>query len=244
MATAQARLPLPLRRRLERRSGYFRQTDNLAIPPPGGVLRAELSGCPGWSPPLEVVESLLLPWRLCSSSPAGGAHTLSAERYPAPEFPRAALPRLPPLRLRRLITPCISELLGSRLTVRAPESSRAPVTVPAAPTIPCPGKGRGLVYSKFYHLFKLNSLNSSVSRGLRRGWGAGGVCTVASPHRVPQSYREGGPSEGRTVPLRCGVASGQGRQNRALDGGPLGSMTKRGPPPTQGRRRAGWMLGL
>lgn len=240
MATAQARLPLPPRRLLERRSGYFRETDNLAIPPPGGVLRSEVPGRlrrKSWSP------------SSCNgasgpSSPAGGALALSAERCPAPEFPRAALPRLPPLPLRRLITPCLSELLGSRLTVRAPESSRAPVTVPAAPATPCPEKGRGLVYSKFYHLFNLNSLNSSVSRELGRGWGAGGVCTVASPRRVPQSSQEGGPSEGRTVPLRCGGASGQGRQNRALDGGPLGSVTKRGPPPTQGRRRAGWTLGL
>lgn len=109
------------------------------------------------------------------SSPAGGAHALSPECCPAPEFPRAQLPPLPPPGLcGGLITPCLAQFPGSRLTVRVPESSRAPVTVSAATATPCPGKGRGLVYSKFYHLFNLNYLNSSVSRGLGRSRKAGG----------------------------------------------------------------------
>lgn len=102
------------------------------------------------------------------SSPAGGAHALSPKCCPAP---RAQLPPLPPLPLRELITPFLAQFPGSRLTVHAPESSRAPV--PAATATPCPGKGRGLVYSKFYH-FNLNYLNSSVSCGLGRSRKAGG----------------------------------------------------------------------
>lgn len=188
------------------------------------------------------------------SSPAGSAHALSLECCPAPEFPRAQLPPLPPLPLRG------ANYILSRPVPRLPpdrprsESSRAPVTVSAATATPCPGKGRGLVYSKFYHLFNLNYLNSSVSRGLGRSRKAGGKLAAGlgcgrgmysglAP-QGPAASQEGGPSEGRMVPLRCGGASGQGRQNRALDGGSLGSGTRRGPPPTQGRRRAGWTLGL
>lgn len=51
------------------------------------------------------------------SSPAGGAHALSPECCPAPELPRAQLPPLPPLPLRELITPCLAQFPGSRLTV-------------------------------------------------------------------------------------------------------------------------------
>lgn len=44
-----------------RRGGHFRETDNLAIPPPGGLLSSEVPGCPGRPPPSEVMESLLPP---------------------------------------------------------------------------------------------------------------------------------------------------------------------------------------
>lgn len=47
------------------------------------------------------------------SSPAGSAHALSLECCPAPEFPRAQLPPLPPLPCGGLITPCLAQFPGS-----------------------------------------------------------------------------------------------------------------------------------
>lgn len=135
-----------------------------------------------------------------------------------------------------LITPCLPNLPISRLTIRSPEPPLEPLSLSPRQQPPPPSKrpGPGL-FQILSPLFNLNSLNNSLSRGLRAvpecGWGApcragwwaghssgpGAETGCVQCPSAPQGPRRKGP-------VRAGQSRSSGRGYQCLGKGRIWSL--------------------